>query len=395
MSEAEGAKASGPGRVLRIALLSTLLLFVVLELGLRAIGTERLESKLGKRLAPDLPALLARSPMEGHPHLGYAGRPNFATAEGVVPQKSHNEWGFRGPSVTLEKPEGVYRVVCLGGSSTYGHGPTSDATTWPARLQHFLNDPNLFDHGKRVEVLNGGLSGWSTFESSINLAHRMIQFEPDLVIVYHTINDMRCALYDPPLPPEQRAFPEPMIDNRHWRAVWPSVVEAPGESLLENSMTYLVLRARFSDYASKVDSLNSFAIVDYDPAARELYRREGIPETGFASFERNLRSIHAIAAANGALTILASQGNDDRDLMAGSAQAQLDSMARMTRILERVAQETGAVFVDAKTQLEARAAEGGIDEIFTKEVHMTDEGANRLALIFAEALRLDGHGFFE
>lgn len=384
---------SGWRKGLRIALLSTALLLVVLELGLRGVGLVK-PDVLGQ-LRPDLQALLDQSPMQGHPYLGYAARPNYASPEGRVPQKSHNEWGFRGPSVTLEKPEGVYRVVCLGGSSTYGHGPSSDATTWPARLQHYLNDPNIAEHGLQVEVLNGGLSGYTTFASSINLAHRMVQFEPDLVIVYHTINDMRAALYDPPRPPEERQYPEPTIDNRHWRAVWPVVVEAPGESLLEHSMTYLVLRSVFSDYASKVDSLNTFAMVDYDPDDKDLYRRGDIPETGFTSFELNLRSIQAIAAAHGARTILASQGNDDRDIMAGSAKAQLESMARMTDIVRRVAQETDAVFVDAKTQLEAKAVELGIDEIFTGEVHLTDLGAEHLALIFAKAILLDGHGFFE
>lgn len=384
---------SGWRKALRIALLSTALLVVVLELGLRGVGLVK-PDVLGQ-LRPDLQALLDQSPMKGHPYLGYAARPNYASPEGRVPQKSHNEWGFRGPSVTLEKPEGVYRVVCLGGSSTYGHGPSSDATTWPARLQHYLNDPNIAKNGLQVEVLNGGLSGYTTFASSINLAHRMVQFEPDLVIVYHTINDMRAALYDPPRPPEERQYPEPTIDNRHWRAVWPVVVEAPGESLLEHSMTYLVLRSVFSDYASKVDSLNTFAMVDYDPDDKDLYRRGDIPETGFTSFELNLRSIQAIAAAHGARTILASQGNDDRDIMAGSAKAQLESMARMTDIVKRVAQETDAVFVDAKTQLEAKAVELGIDEIFTGEVHLTDLGAEHLALIFAKAILLDGHGFFE
>lgn len=384
---------SGWRKALRIALLSTALLVVVLELGLRGVGLVK-PDVLGQ-LRPDLQALLDQSPMKGHPYLGYAARPNYASPEGRVPQKSHNEWGFRGPSVTLEKPEGVYRVVCLGGSSTYGHGPSSDATTWPARLQHYLNDPNIAKNGLQVEVLNGGLSGYTTFASSINLAHRMVQFEPDLVIVYHTINDMRAALYDPPRPPEERQYPEPTIDNRHWRAVWPVVVEAPGESLLEHSMTYLVLRSVFSDYASKVDSLNTFAMVDYDPDDKDLYRRGDIPETGFTSFELNLRSIQAIAAAHGARTILASQGNDDRDIMAGSAKAQLESMARMTDIVKRVAQETDAVFVDAKTQLEAKAVELGIDEIFTGEVHLTDRGAEHLALIFAKAILLDGHGFFE
>ena len=93
--------------------------------------------------------------------------------------------------------------------------------------------------------------------------------------------------------------------------------------------------------------------------------------------------------------IFASQGNDDRDIMAGSRDAQLSSMRRMTGILKDVAERKGAVFVDAKAKLEAIAAEVGIDKIFTGEVHLTDLGAERLALIFTEALLFGGHGFLE
>jgi hypothetical protein len=420
MLEAEASRPKGRLKWLGIAIASSVLLVVVMEVGVRVYALIRPEV-MGK-LRPNLEKVIEESPMEAHPYLAYAGKPGFQSQEGAPIQKSHNQWGFRGKPVPLAKGPDVYRVVCLGGSSTYGHGPTSDATTWPARLEHWLNDPNVWKnaidgpslndvemtrlehwlndpnlatHGKHVEVLNGGLSGWSTFESTVNLAFRMVEFDPDLVIVYHTINDMRCALYDPPLPADQRAFPGPMIDNRHWRDTWPRVVESPGENLLEHSMTYLVLRHLFTDYTKGVDSLNNWAIVDYDPAAHELYRRGEVPETGFRSFERNLRTIDAIATAHGAKVILASQANDDRDIMAGSREAQLEGMRRMTGIIELVAAETGAVYVDAKTELEAKAVELGPDNVFTKEVHLTDLGAEQLSLVFAKAILLGGHGLLE
>src|SRR5690606_1422490 len=104
----------------------------------------------------------------------------------------------------------------------------SDATTWPARLGVHLSQryPE-----RRIEVINAGTSGYSTFESIVNLAFRVSQLEPDLVIVYHSINDMRCLLY-----------PNPQPDNTHWRAVWTKSRESPIERWLANSMTYLIAR---------------------------------------------------------------------------------------------------------------------------------------------------------
>lgn len=389
----EPSPDSRPLKALWIGAFSLALLVVVMEVGVRALLLIRPDS-LGQ-LRPDIEKIISESPMEAHPYLAYAGKPGFESQPGAQIQKSHNQWGFRGEHVDLAKEPGVYRVACLGGSSTYGHGPSSDATTWPARLQHWLNDTKLAQHGRRVEVLNGGLSGWSTFESAVNLAFRMVEFQPDLVIVYHTINDMRCALYDPPLPADQRSYPGPTIDNRHWRDTWPRVVESPGENLLEHSMTYLVLRKVFTKYSEGVDSLNNWAIVDYDPSAKELYRRKDAPDTGFKSFERNLHTIAAIAKAHGARVIFASQANDDRDIMAGSREAQLEGMQRMTGILEQAAAETGSVYVDAKAELEAKAAEIGPDKIFTAEVHLTDLGAEHLSLIFARAILMGGHGLLD
>ncbi len=371
------------GKVARIALASLVLLVVTLEVGVHAVELAS-PGKLGK-LRPELGEILANAKMEAHPYLAYSAKPGFRTREGANSQVSHNKWGFRGPSIPLEKGPDGYRIVCLGGSSTYGHGPSSDAKTWPARLQQLLN-AMAAEHGKKVDVINGGLSGWSTFESTINLAFRMVEWEPDIVIVYHSINDMRCALYN---------RGEPLMDNRHWRDILPRVVEAPGERLLEHSMTYLVLRKIFTRYADNVDALNTMAIVDGYQDGTDWYGRANMPERGFKNFERNLRTIHAIATEHGARVIFASQANDEADMDSGSRDIQLQGMRRMETILRKVAAEKGAVFVDAKAQLEAKAAELGIDKVFTKEVHLTDLGADKLAQIFARAIILGGHGFLD
>ena len=356
-------------RVAAVVGLVLLGLVLVAEIGLRVFS---IPGMTRDELAPDLERLLRESPLQAHPYLTYVLKPGYS-ATGPQ-QRSINEWGFRGPSVSLAKPEDTYRIACLGGSSTYGHTPSSDATTWPARLQHWLND-EVAGSTKRVEVLNFGLSGWSTFESAANLALRVVDFEPDLVVVYHTINDARCALY-------LRGGPIRM-DNAHWRAVWPRIVEAPGESLLERSRTYLVLRKLFTRYSDRVDALNTWAIVGYDPNDPDPYERGEPDERGFESFRRNLVTIQAVARAHGARVALVTQGCDTRDIQAGSRDNQIAALERMTAILREVAGEHDLILVDAKAEMHTQSSKHGIDTYFTREVHLTDAGADLLARTIA------------
>lgn len=46
-----------------------------------------------------------------------------------------NEFGMRGPDITLEKPENTFRIITVGGSAMYGVYATSDITTIPGFLQ--------------------------------------------------------------------------------------------------------------------------------------------------------------------------------------------------------------------------------------------------------------------
>ena len=158
------------------------------------------------QLRPSILTIQEKASSIGHSYLAYSPKPNHETGYGSKHRKTtHNSAGYRGELVDIPKPEGVYRVLCLGGSSTHGTTPNTDADTWPARLQVHLNEQA---QGKRVEVLNFGVFGYSTFESLINLALRGIDYQPDLVLVYHTINDVRCALYNRGGPIQR--------DNAHW-----------------------------------------------------------------------------------------------------------------------------------------------------------------------------------
>jgi len=98
-----------------------------------------------------------------------------------------NNEGFRGPEIQREKPEDTYRIFMVGGSTTFGHGTTSDQTTIPTRLQEKFNQVNL---EKRVEVINAGVNGYNSNDEMNLVKNKLVHYDPDLVIVFDGSNDI-------------------------------------------------------------------------------------------------------------------------------------------------------------------------------------------------------------
>ncbi len=99
-----------------------------------------------------------------------------------------NQFGFRSPRLdSVEKPDNVSRIFCLGGSTTECLYVDND-DAWPEHLARLLQADA--PPGVNVDVVNTGISGDTTREHINMLAQRVIPFEPDLVIVLAGINDM-------------------------------------------------------------------------------------------------------------------------------------------------------------------------------------------------------------
>lgn len=94
-----------------------------------------------------------------------------------------NSLGFRGEEVPLEKPGGTFRILSLGESTSYGHGLPWDKT-YARQLENTLKAD-----GHSVQVLNGGVRAWTTYQSVHYLLAHGNGLKPDLVLFYHEIND--------------------------------------------------------------------------------------------------------------------------------------------------------------------------------------------------------------
>ena len=169
-----------------IAAAATLLSLLALELGLRLYLTEfgDLRQKVLYLYSRDEIQQLPTA-FRGLAYLNFGLSPDY---------HDHNSLGYRGPEIGTPKPPGTFRIVALGGSTTYGVPLDSWRLAYPHQLQTALRDEYGYAH---VEVINAGTPMYSTWESAVNMLLRMSDLQPDLVIIYHGINDLQVRLVDP------------------------------------------------------------------------------------------------------------------------------------------------------------------------------------------------------
>ena len=96
-----------------------------------------------------------------------------------------NQLGFREREFQVPKPAGVYRVMVLGDSLTWGAG-LAEAQRYTNRLEELLRETHA---GRQIEVLNFGVSGGPTVRERDLLAEHVDAVDPDLVVVGFCLND--------------------------------------------------------------------------------------------------------------------------------------------------------------------------------------------------------------
>jgi lysophospholipase L1-like esterase len=124
-----------------------------------------------------------------HPYLAYYPNPNYTNG-----QTSHNSLGYRSDEFPLEKPDGVFRIVALGGSSTYDVSIESNEDIFTAQLEKRLKEEYGYED---VQVINAGVPGYNSWEILVNLEFRVLDLDPDLVIIYEGTNDVHARMVVP------------------------------------------------------------------------------------------------------------------------------------------------------------------------------------------------------
>jgi lysophospholipase L1-like esterase len=166
---------------LALLVFSLLLVALLLELFLRVAFYHSLDFSMEmwkyavamKRAVPD-------------PQLSFVHEPNthaFLMGQDV----RINSLGLRDHEFSPVKPSGVYRILVLGDSTTFGWGVSLDNTASKI-LERELNAQPPPGY-QRFEVINAGTGNYDTVQEVTFYKTRGRDFHPDMVILVYFIND--------------------------------------------------------------------------------------------------------------------------------------------------------------------------------------------------------------
>jgi lysophospholipase L1-like esterase len=193
-----------------------LLCFTLLEGVARLIMPPHLKTARDILLGEEQTHLLGLQNTIGHPYLSYICAPNFSHP---VNGPQHNPDGYRGEPVPLDKSPDVLRILCLGGSTTYGYTVPKPEQAYPAVLEGILKNqppPRYRD----VEVINGGLPWGTTAELLTHYIFKYHYYKPDIVIINIGGNDAEGYTY-PYYHPDGSNWRKPMMNllplPKSWR----------------------------------------------------------------------------------------------------------------------------------------------------------------------------------
>lgn len=160
--------------------------------------------------------------LEYDPVLTFRNRRGAADPDAQV---QINALGLRGREISIAKPPGVTRIMCLGDSCTFGGGQP-----YPQMLQSMLDQ--RFGTGK-FEVLNAGVIGYTSLHGLEWFRSELGHLQPDIVTVYFGWNDMWREKDSAIREWFQRriAGQEPAVRSYLWEATWRSL------SFLRNRLT--------------------------------------------------------------------------------------------------------------------------------------------------------------
>ena len=192
--------ARHPSVLLNIVLLAFALLLgcIAMEVVLRVIFDHSLDFSMEMwKYAVKLKRPVA------NPDLSFAHAPNRSAFLMGVPVSISSE-GLRDREFSLEKPPGVYRVMMLGDSTTFGWGVRHEDTA-AKFLERKLNAA-LSAGYSGVEVMNAGVGNNDTVQEVTYYETIGWKYRPDLVVLVFFINDPE------PVPVEKKGF---LIDRSY------------------------------------------------------------------------------------------------------------------------------------------------------------------------------------
>ena len=311
----------------------------VAGLGLELAARAHVEGGLGPGLASLFGGRLFREVQAAEswyatdPELGYALSP---TRPGI------NRLGIRHGALEVPKPAGARRVILLGDSISFDEAGFADrlASAWRA-------DPG-------VELINAAIPGYTSYQERLLLERRLIDLEPDLVLVQYCLNDNHRFLHRI-TPGGQR-----LLTPEAKRALIP---EGDGALAAFGRWSYLIVELR-----------RRFLMPDPDPhGARPWEDREDLApawrEGSWAALEENLAAIRDLCRERGAATAVIAFPIELQ--LTPEALADRDATLRPQRLLAEACGRLGIALLDLTPAFEAT---GDPAAHFRDGLHLSERG---------------------
>lgn len=232
--------------------------------------------------------------LQKNPYLGNVLKPGSRT-QWQSATIDVNALGFRGAEFSPRKPAGVYRIFVLGGSTTFGYPGSIPRTedTYPYKMQGALRAQL---GTSQIEVINAGVTGYTLRTSLVNYATRLTWYEPDMIVVYHGVNDL--------------------ILTKSEQDLYESVIRAePGPTIVEQirDSSFLLLELNYRVFKH----FRHPAFAD-QPAARS----DRPVAAALTAYERNLRHLVEMAKADGVAVVIGNESTWIPPICEASAQGE-------------------------------------------------------------------------
>jgi len=312
-----------------------------------------------------------------HQYIGFIPAPNYR-AEGNY----HSSLGFRGDEIETPKPDGTYRIVSIGGSTTYGTAVTNPKDTYPAQLQEYLRSNGY----ENVEVVNAGVGSYTSWESLMNLQFRVLDIEPDLIIIYHAINDAHARVVYPyeAYRGDNSGYRLPFIQDTIMPEIWEYSTALRTLGIMmrwtnpHNSLEWTRLRTAPTNYRELYNSLinsNTYP----QGIFQEVPIEDMVANNPPIYFYQNMKSMALMAKGYGADVMFSSFAYDPASNYPTVSQPPyIQMLEEHNAISQQVAEETDSYFYDLIPNMPLG------EEYFADGRHMTKEGNRVRAQLFGD-----------
>lgn len=187
---------------------------------------------------------------------------------GMTVRLHANSLGFRSAELPRAKPQGTYRIVFLGDSTTFGWGVEAEER-FSERLAARLNARG---DGRRYEVINLGIPGYTSWHGRKAFERFGLPWSPDMVIMSFGANDGK------------------MISRRAKEILQRESALEGIKHFLRHFATYRLMRRLLLSLANPFEKL-----ADQAPAEKQ----KRVPVVTVAEFRENLAAMVASAREHG------------------------------------------------------------------------------------------------